>query len=411
MTFTEETKADDGNSAESVPAPASDSTTSTAALSPSKVSNSVEQPIKKSKKSKKESSRHTDLSTLSSEKDKISIKNSQPTEPPEYRRYLEQFHQDKASWKFNKNHQTALLKNLFDIRAIPASLTPAVASYIAGLQGAGPRERLIETATSILETFAEKDGTLDDIREMNTESARREAYYKAMSREIKKWEDAGMPRSEYDDDQIANMDAEIEKGRRAEEVLRALPMSQSQTGPAASTIQASSTDTSQESNTEASPLKATSARKRKKRVDVDTDSSSSDSDSSSSDDEGVTTIKQPARKEPKTVSASLRPTPGFEPKPKVPSPPRSYAYQHDNLNVAYRPQNPSQLMNATVKPTKKFFDDDLLDAAFPKKKTYNDVAPKRRKVDGSGKKGKDQARGFAYTHGTRVDESGSEEDE
>ena len=55
---------------------------------------------------------------------------------------------------------------------------------------------------------------------------------------------------------------------------------------------------------------------------------------------------------------------------------------------------------------KKFFDDGLLDELFPRPKTYFERAPKRRKGEGKG-----EVRGFAYTHGTRVDESGSEDDD
>lgn len=54
---------------------------------------------------------------------------------------------------------------------------------------------------------------------------------------------------------------------------------------------------------------------------------------------------------------------------------------------------------------RKIFDDGLLDKLFPKKRTYHETAPRRRKGD------KPEARGFAYTHGTRVDESESEDEE
>jgi len=53
---------------------------------------------------------------------------------------------------------------------------------------------------------------------------------------------------------------------------------------------------------------------------------------------------------------------------------------------------------------KKIFDDDWLDKVFPKKQTYHETAPKRKAGDRS------EARGFAYTHGTKADESGSEEE-
>lgn len=407
VTFTGETKQNDGKqlSAE----PEQGSTTPQATIP---ATEAISSDKAKPEKLKKVPSALSEKGKSTSKKGKSS-RDEAPTEKPEYVRYLEQFHQDKASWKFNKNHQTALLKNLFNVHTVPASLTPAVTEYITGLQGAGPRERLKESATAILRKFAEKDGGVNEIDAMNMESTRREAYVQAFWKELKKWEDAGMPRSEYDDNALEDMKGEEERGKRAEAVLRALPLSESQSQPATSPPQASSLEVSQRSDsvekddsTPNTTITNTSSgsktsQKRKRRVHVSSDSS--DSDSSSDGDEGPSApIKGPT-----TVSAALKPTPAYAVKPK-PSAARTPAYQHDNLNMSYRPQNPSQLMGMAAKPTKKVFDDDLLDQAFPKPKTYNETAPKRRKKDGEGKA---KARGFAYTHGTRADESGSEDED
>ncbi|KAK4540409.1 hypothetical protein LTR36_009266 [Oleoguttula mirabilis] len=63
--------------------------------------------------------------------------------------------------------------------------------------------------------------------------------------------------------------------------------------------------------------------------------------------------------------------------------------------------------DATAKPTgrKKIFDDAFLDELFPKKQTYHETAPKRKAGD------RPRPRGFAHTHGTKVDESGSEDED
>jgi hypothetical protein len=53
---------------------------------------------------------------------------------------------------------------------------------------------------------------------------------------------------------------------------------------------------------------------------------------------------------------------------------------------------------------RKIFDDELLAAAFPKQKMYHETAPKRKYGEPA------KARGFAWSHGTRIDESGSEEE-
>lgn len=409
VTFTEETKATDGNSAQSFSDQVSDAAAVNAHVSGSESSGTGKSPVKKAKKSKGEKSGPEGENSPKKRRTKPPQEPSETQAKPEYVKYLRQYHQERDSWKFNKNHQTALLKNAFNLDAVPSSLTPALVSYISGLQGKGPRQRLIETAVAILETFAAKEGSLDEIKAMNTQTGRKEAYYRALARELKKWEVAGMPRSEYDDGQLAKMHSEIEGGKRAEAILEILAAGGSLEEAKASIMSQPRTESTRQTNQDSSnslqsqPKKK--ARKRKRRGDIDSDSSSSESDSDSDssststdddDDENpVTTPNPPANTAPRTFS----PAPATNSR----APRTTPAYQHDDFNMAYRPQNPSQLMNANVKPTKKFFDDDLLDAAFPKKKTYNDVAPKRRKEE---KKGR-----FANTHGTGVDESGSEDDE
>ena len=64
--------------------------------------------------------------------------------------YLLQHHQSRASWKFNKAKQTHLMRHLFDYSHIPAQHDPALAGYIAGLQGDAVRRRVREAARAIL---------------------------------------------------------------------------------------------------------------------------------------------------------------------------------------------------------------------------------------------------------------------
>lgn len=399
VTFTGETKQEDGNSAKSFADPVAPVEFAAPAVETAGTPSSGGTPTKKEKKAAKAASAPGNATSKSKKK---AATESRGTENREYVRYLEQFAQDKASWKFNKNHQTALLKNIFDTHAIDPSLTPALVDYISGLQGAGPRARLIETATAILQKFAEKDGSADEIEAMNTASARREAYYQAMWREVRKWEDAGMPRSEYDELQLEQMRDEAERGKRAEAILRALPLSESssQALPHESSSQASPHASRIAKDTAAVPRTAPTAsgQKRKKRVEASSDSSSSDSDSDS---------HSPApAKAPLTVSAALRPN-------------RTPAYQHDGLHTAYRPQNPSQLMGMAARPTRKVFDEELLDRAFPKAGGRKREGREKGKEMGEGKgeekerrngKERKKARGYAYTHGNVGDESGSEED-
>jgi hypothetical protein len=62
--------------------------------------------------------------------------------------YIRQWHTDRASWKFNKNHQTLLIKYLFDGDKVPSADIPIFYQYIRDLKGF-VRTRLRETAAEI----------------------------------------------------------------------------------------------------------------------------------------------------------------------------------------------------------------------------------------------------------------------
>jgi len=62
--------------------------------------------------------------------------------------YLRQWHTDRASWKFNKNYQTLLIKYLFDADKVPSTDIPVFYKYIRDLKGF-IRTRLRETAAEI----------------------------------------------------------------------------------------------------------------------------------------------------------------------------------------------------------------------------------------------------------------------
>ncbi|KAK4138959.1 hypothetical protein BT67DRAFT_438255 [Trichocladium antarcticum] len=62
--------------------------------------------------------------------------------------YLRQWHTARESWKFNKNHQTLLIKYFFDGDRVPSSDTAIFYKYIQDLKGF-VRTRLRETAAEI----------------------------------------------------------------------------------------------------------------------------------------------------------------------------------------------------------------------------------------------------------------------
>lgn len=62
--------------------------------------------------------------------------------------YLRAWHNARDTWKFNKNHQTLLIKYLYKGDAIPASDIGAFYSYVQDIKGAS-RKRLVEAAEDI----------------------------------------------------------------------------------------------------------------------------------------------------------------------------------------------------------------------------------------------------------------------
>ncbi|KAL2196055.1 hypothetical protein P885DRAFT_38557 [Corynascus similis CBS 632.67] len=68
--------------------------------------------------------------------------------------YLRQWHTARDSWKFNKNHQTLLIKYVFDGDKVPSTHIPIFYEYIRDLKGF-VRTRLRETAAEIKKTDME----------------------------------------------------------------------------------------------------------------------------------------------------------------------------------------------------------------------------------------------------------------
>ncbi|KAF2095474.1 hypothetical protein NA57DRAFT_59476 [Rhizodiscina lignyota] len=69
-----------------------------------------------------------------------------------YLDYLDQYHNSRDLWKFNKAKQTNLLKNACDIQKVPSSFDEALGTYVSGLKGKAARDRLKESALEALLT-------------------------------------------------------------------------------------------------------------------------------------------------------------------------------------------------------------------------------------------------------------------
>ncbi|KAL8714020.1 MAG: hypothetical protein Q9220_002166 [cf. Caloplaca sp. 1 TL-2023] len=63
--------------------------------------------------------------------------------------YLNLHHTSSPNWKFSKRHSTHLLRHAFSLSQIPAPNTPALVAYISTLQSSSARQRIVEQAKQI----------------------------------------------------------------------------------------------------------------------------------------------------------------------------------------------------------------------------------------------------------------------
>ena len=74
---------------------------------------------------------------------------SQSTQP--YLKYLSDYQDSRATWKFSKSLQNQLFKHILSPDSIPSSRDSALISYLEGLQSGGARQRLREKAHKVIE--------------------------------------------------------------------------------------------------------------------------------------------------------------------------------------------------------------------------------------------------------------------
>ncbi|KAM0712067.1 hypothetical protein Q7P37_011161 [Cladosporium fusiforme] len=204
----------------------------------------------------------------------------QPAHAPTsaYVEYLHQFQHDKAHWKFNKSKENHLLKSVWSMYRVPSSYTDALVSYIAGLQGAGARSRLVEGADEVLREVTEKGGQKYDFNGYEEPETRRASYISVLH---KQKEHDATPNLEQDDfDRASRAEAVLEQLLNHAPVPVAKPTTVTSAG-GAKRIQFADEDLPAPAP---APVKQQPARrKRKARTDVSSDESSSDSSSSDSD--------------------------------------------------------------------------------------------------------------------------------
>lgn len=217
--------------------------------------------------------------------------------------YLRTWRKSRDSWKFNKNHQTLLIKHLYESDAIPASDIDTFYLYINDIKGAS-RQRLIEQAKGVIKKDME-DGVKGFPDGTKTPEEKQRQYDELLAQlleskaEIKDGSATnGNGKRPFDEVEfvLRTMDKHVQqrvvKRMRAEIIVANLESSDSGEGTDMSASVATNASSSRvkvpvaNGNADANNGKEGPKLKTKRRNKLRTagsDSSSSDSDSSDSD--------------------------------------------------------------------------------------------------------------------------------
>ncbi|PSK42300.1 hypothetical protein B9Z65_4214 [Elsinoe australis] len=182
VTFANDTKTADGNSAKSFAAPSTDPVQATdgtvvPTIPDSNIETTVSLPDDQSLKQPKGRKERT--------KDK-------GRSVPVYVEYLSQFYNDKDHWKFNKSKQTDLLKNIWNTYRVPSEYDDALVAYIQGLQGEAARQRLRNEATGRVKKQIDRTAkTLEEAKpaiesDMTTRKGRKAAARRALQEQLRR---------------------------------------------------------------------------------------------------------------------------------------------------------------------------------------------------------------------------------
>ena len=308
VAFTADTKGEASSSQRVYPDLTIDETSSGSA-EPAVVTPSLAKP-EKTKKRPKLRQADIGINEASDQSKANAHENTVPKTPLDYVNYLQQYHSDRQNWKFNKNKQKDLLKNLFNVYRIPSEHDPALAAYISGLQGLAAQHRVIEDAEEILKKLMEKQGRSDELDGVGSPTGRKELYEAALQREIETMKQTGTGQSELDEQQLQELRQEIARSKRADALLTQLLAKE--LGPAVSQSSLADSYRPDTNNPPTRPAAIVSSvdtavskpkrKKRKARTEISSsDESSSSSDSSSSESDSEDDLDQ----EPVTVQEAL----------------------------------------------------------------------------------------------------------
>ncbi|KFA67874.1 hypothetical protein S40285_04101 [Stachybotrys chlorohalonatus IBT 40285] len=214
--------------------------------------------------------------------------------------YLRQWNSSRDSWKFNKNHQSLLIRHAFDINAIPSADIGIFYKYIQDLKGF-VRTRLRETAMEV-RSNDEIQGSAG-FPEGTAEIMEKQALYQAVLTELLQRGKSGGKRRTFDEVEYVTtgpngdlVTLRVVKRMRAEIVLEELSDSGETDTTATSSSETMTAGDEVEATTDAvDGIKAVGSkdmsgkRRRKLRVsNLDDSSSSSESDSDSESEDETT---------------------------------------------------------------------------------------------------------------------------
>jgi hypothetical protein len=243
-----------------------------------------ERRVKRVKKSKE------DKANGPKAKNQSKIIKTAPASSKPFLQYLRQYSESRTTWKFNKNHQTHLLKHIFNLEVIPSDHAHFIYEYVRGLQG-GVRTRLRDTALEV-KVKDEEDGVAGFPANMGELEKRQREYDAAMKEYVATITLAeASPKMGYEEGVLLGlsdsaMENRVAKRMRAEEVLAELSRSRDGGGVSKPDLKGDEDSEKRVRMNNGSSQKV--VRKRKQRtINLDSDASfsddSSDSDESSDD--------------------------------------------------------------------------------------------------------------------------------
>lgn len=198
VTFTPETKAEDGDSIKQLftswvaeqksQDPSFDFKNSNPVFQtpePSKVEEVVDEHLdektrrlERVKKPKKEKA-----GSKSGKPSKLTEPTVTPARPAKhFLSYLKEYCESRDTWKFNKNQQNSFIRYIFDLEAIPSDYAHYIYQYVQGLQG-GVRTRLRDTALAV-KIKDQEDGPAGFPPKMPEPEKRQREYDAAMKKYV-----------------------------------------------------------------------------------------------------------------------------------------------------------------------------------------------------------------------------------